>query len=191
MAKKIAFVVTVFVLVFSLTMSIGCTIAWLFTETPELVNTFTPSDVEISLTENCSDTFQMIPGEVYTKDPKVSVNGAKTNMDIYLFVKFEASDNADTFLSYTTTLTEANGWKLVEGETNIWYRVVKTTDTEKSWDLLVENKVTINESVTKAQLNALTTGNYPTLNFDAAAVQFDNLDNVRAALALVVWTDET
>ena len=45
---------------------IGGTMAWLTDKTPEIVNTFTDSDIEITLTEtgatNNANSYKMVPG---------------------------------------------------------------------------------------------------------------------------------
>lgn len=126
--------------------SIGGTLAWLTASTTEIVNTFSASDIEITLTESKkpdgtalgSDAWvgKMVPGEKYAKDPKVTVT-SKTDVDVYLFVEFTATDA--TYISYTSNLTEANGWyKLtgVSGVDNVWYRTVTASNTDQSWYLL-------------------------------------------------------
>lgn len=195
MTKKIAFVTAVFVLVFSLTMSIGCTLAYLFTETESVVNTFTPSDIEITLTEEGARSFQMIPGNKYKKDPIVTVT-AQTNVKIWLFVKFDPSANADTFLNYDFTLDDnESGWTKGDGTNipaDVWYTSVEVSNSPQVWHLLKSDadgkSVEIDKNVTKAMLNELTTTDkYPTLTFDAAAVQYDNL-TLAEAYAQVRWT---
>lgn len=62
---------------------IGGTVAWLIDQTNPVVNTFTYGDVNIDLDESdtglddddSEDTndYEMVPGEVITKDPKVTV----------------------------------------------------------------------------------------------------------------------
>ena len=64
---------------------IGCvaggTLAWLTSTTPEVTNTFTTSDINITLEESSTSTdpevvehkYKMIPGCTITKDPKGTV----------------------------------------------------------------------------------------------------------------------
>lgn len=142
--------------------SIGGTIAWLTDKTAEVKNTFTPAGIEIDLIETMNkDTnddgeadaweAQLIPGKEYMKDPVVSVNGDVTDVDVYLFVKFEEKKNPFTYLKYTSLLKQGEGWTLVEGQTNVWYREVKTTDTAKAWHLLKDDKVTVKSELTETQ----------------------------------------
>lgn len=152
MKKKIALLMAC---VMAFGIAVGGTLAWLTDETDSVVNTFTATDIEITLAET-EDNWnkKMIPGATYTKDPIVAVTD-ETTVDCYLFVKFEETENASTYLTYTSNLTEDNGWKKVAGEDDVWYRIVKTTDATKSWHLLAEDEVTVNgETVTKDNMSA-------------------------------------
>ena len=54
-----------------------------------------------------------------------------------------------------------------------------TEDT--SFDVIKGNQVTVKETVTKSDLEAVKTANQPTLTFTAYAVQKANVDTVEAA----------
>lgn len=183
-------------LVVAVSLVIGCllggTLAWLTDKTDTVTNTFTVGDVEITLTEtpnadsDDNDTendiwqAQMIPGNTYAKDPVVSVTG-KTNVDCYLFVKFEEKNSASTYLTYTSLLTDAKGWTQGDGTdipTNVWYRTVGKNDDVKTWNLLGGNEkfpegcVTIKTSVTADNMEAAAKAE---LVYTAYATQKDNL----------------
>lgn len=189
MKKKIAVAAAAFALV--LCFAVGGTLAWLTARTNTITNTFTKGDVKISLTETWNtDTdnnsepdawqAQLIPGETYAKDPKVEVL-RDTNVDCWLFVKFEELNDAATYLDYTSTLTEDNGW--TQGDdtdipANVWYREVKATDSIKKWELLDGNEVTINkDSVTAENMDAAAKAE---LVYTAYAAQKDNLTAAEA-----------
>ena len=165
--------------------AVGGTLAWLTAKTNPVVNTFTAGDVNITLTETPNTdsdddgtmdswTAQMVPGNTYTKDPKVEV--INTNVDCYLFVKFEEKADASTYLDYESTLTAANGWTQGDGvkiPLNVWYRVVTVNDPVKSWHLLNDNKVTVKaDAVTKDNMSTATRAE---LVYTAYAAQKDNL----------------
>lgn len=184
MKKKIAVAAAAFALV--LCFAVGGTLAWLTAQTNTITNTFTKGDVKISLTEtwntdtnsdSSNDVWQaqLIPGETYAKDPKVKVL-RDTNVDCWLFVKFEELNGAADYLDYTSTLTKANGWTQGDGNdipANVWYREVKADDFVKEWELLDGNKVTINEdSVTADNMYAAAKAE---LVYTAYAAQKDNL----------------
>lgn len=159
-------------LVLSLILLVGCvvggTIAWLTDKSGEVKNTFTDSDVEITLKESpivdenndnvpesygtpAEDTdnqYAMIPGYVYTKDPVVTVEDGSE--DCWLFVKFEENNNPQTYLNYESTLTTANGWTQGDGTNipaNVWYRHVPKSTEAQSWNLLKDNKIEVDGSV--------------------------------------------
>lgn len=199
MKKKSLLLVLALVLVVSTI--VGGTLAWLVDTTDEVKNTFTTAGIEITLTETpnydsngdkVNDKWQaaMIPGYEYAKDPKVTVETSTTE-DIWLFVKFEEKNNASTYLTYTSTLTDANGWTQGTGTgeggngvpTNVWFRIVKAADTTKEWSLLENNKVTVKDTLTKDNMPASTAT--PELTYTAYACQYmkNNTQNFTAAEA--------
>lgn len=142
--------------------SVGGTIAWLTDVTDSVTNTFTAADIEINLTEtpnaDSSDedtendiwTAQIIPGKEYSKDPKVTVDGEKTSVDIYLYVQAIETGDPAAYLNYNYEMdVEGSGWSKVEGVDKVWYREVADGATELTWDLLVNDKVTVKTDVTK------------------------------------------
>ena len=159
--------------------AVGGTLAWLMDNTDPVVNTFSPSNIDIILTETynidtdgngIADKWQqkMVPGAVYTKNPVVSVDDS-TDVDCYLFVRFVEEGNPGTYLTYTSTLTTANGWKQVPGETNVWYRIVMTGDNVKSWHLLEDDKITVKDTVTKENMDSASGAK---LTYEAYAIQY-------------------
>lgn len=159
--------------------SIGGTVAWLTAQSGTVTNTFTTADISIALTETKGNKFQLIPGKQYDKDPVVSVDGNKTDVDIYLFVKRD--DAASAYLTYTDNLTAANGWTKL-GNEDVWYRIVRTTDETKSWHLIGGDKVMVKDTVVKAGTNVTDTdfiampASDVTLTFTAYAVQLEGFE---------------
>ena len=149
---------------------VGGTLAWLIDKTDPVKNTFTTSDVDITLTETTTN-YKMIPGYTIDKDPKVTVLAGSEKC--YLFVKVAESDNFDTFMTYDM----ADGWTQGDGTdipSNVYYRVVDTADMGTAYSVLANDKVTVKDTVTKAMLNALTEATQPTLTFTAYACQYNN-----------------
>lgn len=158
--KKKAWVSLVAV-VLVLCCAVGGTLAWLTDKTGEVKNTFAPSDINITLTEtpntdtdgngeNDAWKADMIPGFSYTKDPVVTVKG--DSVDCYLFVKFEEKGNPATYLTYTSTLTAANGW--TQGDStdipsSVWYRKVTANAADQSWNLLNGDTIAVKDTVAK------------------------------------------
>lgn len=158
--KKKAWVSLVAV-VLVLCCAVGGTLAWLTDKTGEVKNTFSPSDINITLTEtpntdtdgngeNDAWKADMIPGFSCTKDPVVTVKG--DSVDCYLFVKFEEKGNPATYLTYTSTLTAANGW--TQGDStdipsSVWYRKVTANAADQSWNLLNGDTIAVKDTVAK------------------------------------------
>ncbi len=177
MKKKIIVAVSALALV--LVLAIGGTVAWLMDTSDTVTNTFTYGDINITLTETATDldsddnattnTYKMVPGNTITKDPKITV--AADSEACWLFVKIEKSDNFDTFMTYEM----AEGWAALDNNSGVYYRDVASNTSNQEFGVIKENKVTVKDTVTKADLNALdaTEGNenYPTLTFTAYAVQ--------------------
>ena len=152
--------------------SIGGTVAWLTDKTGTITNTFTTSNIDIDLTESENLDLKMVPGNTIMKDPKVTVNAGSEAC--WLFVKVVKSDNFDGFMTYEM----ADDWTLVPGETNVYYRTVGATTANTDFAVIKDNQVTVRNSVTKADMNALTEATYPKLTFTAYAVQQANVATV-------------
>lgn len=169
-ATKTMFMILAVVLIVGI--SVGGTLAWLTDTTGPVTNTFTTSDIDITLAESENLDLKMVPGFDITKDPKVTVKSGSE--DCYLFVKLDKSRNYDSFL----TLTVADGWTQLtedkDGKTItdlIYYREVSAISSDKQFSVLKDDKVTVKETVTKLAMNALDTTTYPTLTVTAYASQ--------------------
>ena len=158
---------------------VGGTLAWLIATTPEVKNTFTTSDVDITLTETTTN-YKMIPGYTIDKDPKVTVLAGSEKC--YLFVKVAESDNFDTFMTYDM----AAGWTALTGVNGVYYRVVDASTADQEFGVLKDNQVTVRGDVTKTMLNALTADTQPTLTFTAYACQY-NSSNGTSFTAADAW----
>lgn len=159
--------------------TVAGTLAWLTDTTDPVVNTFTVGDINITLTESENLDLKMVPGRTITKDPKVTVKAGSEAC--WLFVKVVKSGNFDSFMTFEI----ANGWtELTEGS-GVYYRIVgdKSADgaTDEPFPVISGNKVTVKNTVTKADLNGLTEATYPTLTFTAYAVQKDGINDATTA----------
>ena len=192
--KTLKMLVTALSVVLIICLSVAGTLAYLQLKTNSVVNTFSPSNIDLKLEETATEggtstanTYQMIPGVVYAKDPQVTVT---SDIDCYVFVQVQESGNFDTYMTYAI----ANGWKLcptgteeidtVANDTYVLYREVSAAEAKngKSFCVLAGDAqnangiVTIKSEVTKAQMDALydEDGNVidlPTLTFTAYAIQ--------------------
>ena len=170
----------------------GGTLAWLTSKPEAVVNTFTTSDVTITLDEEKGGDdkeFKMIPGWTIDKDPKVTV--LANSEDCYVFVVVEEGNKLRDFISYGI----APGWNQLENNgvavPGVYYRVVNTNTANQTFSVIgyeagtpeapnfISDKVLVKDSVTKEMMNGLTTivdgkpvTTYPTLTFKAAAIQY-------------------
>lgn len=171
MQKKFTSVAVAALLLFCV---VGGTIAWLKTQTDAVVNTFTAGDINITLTET-ERVYKMVPGITIEKDPNVTVEAGSE--DCWLFVKVDKMANFDNFMEYEM----ADGWIELSDADGVWYREVKTTDTEQRIFVLKNNQVTVKSEVTKAMLSNLNDTTYPELTFTAYAIQRARFDDANAA----------
>ena len=176
MKKKVWLSVAAIALV--LCCAMGGTLAWLSVRTEPVKNTFTFGDINIRLTESEDLDLKMVPGNMITKDPKITV--AAGSEACWLFVKVEKSANFDTFMTYDI----ADGWIALDGEEGIYYREVSASAADADFVVLKYNQVTVKKDVTKQQLQA-TTDTLPTLAFTSYAVQKDNIADAATAWAKV------
>ena len=182
MKKKSFIMALALVLVFAV--AVGGVVAWLTAKTGDVVNTFTVGNINIDLKETnngeevTSNSYKMVPGNTIIKDPYVTVKADSEKC--YLFVKVTKTNDPDTYLNYSVD----NGvWTAVPGHDGYYYCVVDAANTNQTFYVLKDKKVTVKDDVTKDMMDKLTEATYPKLTFTAAAVQFDNIDDVAAAFA--------
>lgn len=172
MKKKIALLMAC---VMAFGIAVGSTLAWLTDSTEEVKNTFTDSDINITLEEGVdtdkdrAESFKMIPGHTITKDPKVKVETGSEYC--WLFVEITKSANFDTYMEYAI----ADGWTeytSTNGNVTVVGRKIDTNEEiNKEFSVLKDDEVTVKGSVTKELMDALTADTYPTLTFKAYASQ--------------------
>lgn len=195
--KKSRIVLVLCMMVVIAVASVAGTIAWLTDTTDPVVNTFSPSDIAITLEESEDNwSKQLIPGKDYKKDPVVAVNGNKTNVDVYLFVKVTEKNNPKDYLDYyyawECPSDHANkalyeGWSALN-EDGVYYRVVKATDTVKSWPLIVDDTVTVQTNLVKPGTTPATgvvvmpaAADTPAITFTAYAIQTEGMTDAADA----------
>lgn len=178
-----------FIAMLALVLVIGCavggTVAWLVAETDPVVNTFTYGDINITLGETTGEDYKIIPGVDISKDPKVTVKAGSEAC--WLFVKVE-EENWPTFVEEDKTTKKvayeiADGWTALTDEPGVYYREVGTVTADTSFGILKGDKVTVSSTLTKAEVNGVTT--QPKLTFTAYAVQKDGIADAATAWANV------
>lgn len=172
--KAFAMILAIVALV---SITVGGTLAWLTDTADEVVNTFSPSTINIELDESDDLDLTMVPGFTIAKDPWAKVETGSE--DCWLFVVIEESDNYDDFMAYEV----AAGWEPVEGEANVYARKVLAANMGTEFPILKDDTVTVKTTVTKAMMDELTTETYPTLSFKAYAVQLYSSNNTEFTAA--------
>lgn len=204
MKKILAMVLAAMLLV---AVSVMGTMAYLVDTTEEVENTFTSTDIAITLTEDDTPwTMPLIPGTSKDKNPIVTVVRGETNVDIYLFVKYveNATGTTDgkTYLEYTNTLETAT-YTTDEGTVKAWtkfndegvyYMIVPANagpmelgscpnanceghTGELHWHLIAGDSVTVNSNLTADDTDNAAIS----ITYEAWAIQKDGFDTVNDA----------
>ncbi len=178
--------------------AVGGTIAWLTDSTETVTNSFTSSNIDIWMTETkngettasstedgaITTSFQMIPGGEDKKDPKVVIEAGSE--DCWVFVKITPAGGVVTadgkttafsdFVSYTV---DTANWTAVTGASGVYYKKLDSiSDSDNvTLNVLTSEKVTYPSTITKAMMDALekTPAQNPQLIFQSWAVQQANL----------------
>ena len=144
--------------------AVAGTLAWLTAKSDTVTNTFTTSDIKVKLEETTGTNYKMIPGYTIRKDPQATVlTGSE---ECYLFVKLDESTNFKNYMTYEMV----EGWTVVPGETNVYFRKVLTTDIGTAYSVLKNNQVTVKGTVTKEMMETAEQDK-PTLKITAYASQ--------------------
>ena len=177
---KIAALIAAIVLVIGCTA--GGTVAWLVSKPDPITNVFTVGNINATLTETAkteTTEFKIVPGVDIFKNPVATVE-AKSE-DCYLFVELtEENWPAFTEADNTTRKVEykiAKGWiKLKDG---VYYREVTKKDTDQPFDVLKDNKVTVSNTLTKENADAIQKA--PKLTVAVYAVQKEGMGSAADA----------
>lgn len=142
---------------------VGGTLAWLTAKSEPVVNTFTTSDIGVTLTET-EEEYRMVPGWTIHKDPKVAVT--QGSEACYLFVKLEKSTDFDNYL----TCQLADGWTALQTVEGVYYRTVEADEMGVEFGVLQNDEVAVKSEVT-AEMMAAAKQSKPTLTITAYASQ--------------------
>lgn len=179
---KIAALIAAIVLVIGCTA--GGTVAWLVSKPDPITNVFTVGNINATLTETAkteTTEFKIVPGVNITKNPIATVKANSENC--YLFVEL-TEENWPTFTEADNTTRKvkyeiADGWtKLKDG---VYYREVTKKDTDQPFDVLKDNKVTVSNTLTKENADAITGD--PKLTVAVYAVQKEGMGSAAEAWA--------
>lgn len=159
------------------------TLAYLQSTTEVVKNTMTAGQVAITMDEAPVDnlgketagarvlanSYTLIPGKTYDKDPTIHV--AATSEDAYIFVK--VTNNIAGIESTIGTQMAAKGWVIVDGETDVYYNTVKYEKANPTADYVVIDTITIDGDVENAELDTYAD---KTVEFIGYAVQAEGFD---------------
>ena len=173
-------------LIAAIVLFIGCaaggTVAWLVSKPDPITNVFTVGNINATLTETAkteTTEFKIVPGVDIFKNPVATVE-AKSE-DCYLFVKL-TEKNWPTFTEKGSSTRKvkyeiADGWtKLKDG---VYYCEVTKKDTDQTFQVLKDNKVTVSNTLTKENADAITGD--PKLTVAVYAVQKEGMDSADKA----------
>lgn len=190
--KKTLTVIIALVLV--VVMSVAGTVAYL-TSQATVTNTFSVGKVAITLDEtkvdvygvpltgeqagrNARNTYKLIPGQPYTKDPIVHFQ--PDSEASWLFVKVEndiSSIEADS--NTIAAQIVANGWTALTGETGVYYRQVPANTSNAAVDYPVFGSFTLKGDANVADYDG------KTIVVTAYAIQAAGFNTASAAWAEV------
>lgn len=175
--------------------SVMGTMAYL-TSQDAVTNTFTVGSVAITLDETDvntagvkegetrvdANTYKLMPGHSYTKDPIVHF-AAKSEAS-WLFIKVEnniagAESTAEGYKNIATQISE-NGWTALTGVNNVYYKQVSANTTNAAVDYPVFSSFAISDSLDGTALAAF---DGKTVVVTAYAVQADGFDDAADAWA--------
>ncbi len=171
--------------------SVMGTMAYL-TSKDTVTNTFTVGNVSITLDEAKVDkygtvvegadrvdanSYDLVPGHTYTKDPTVTV--AANSEPCYVFVKvenglsgFEATNN-----TIASQITNTNQWTALEGNDGVYYKEVVASATDTT--LVVFSSFTLSD--TANNVNGWNNLGNANITVKAYAIQQDGFETASAA----------
>lgn len=173
--------------------SVMGTLAYLTDDTTMVTNTFTVGKVTIELDETDVDlygvkdgetpvkanTYKLVNGHTYTKDPTVHVTAGSE--PVYLFVKvvnplatYESNAEGDKTIA---DQMEENGWLELSGVENVYYYNGVVDAREAKQDKIVFGSFKIGDSVTLPETAPAN------ITIDAYAIQADGFQDTEKTLA--------
>lgn len=174
--KRNALLINIIIVLIAV-ITVGTTLSLLIAFSGPVENTFTYGKVEIALSETTGNEYKIIPDTSIKKDPTVTVKGGSE--DCWLFVEITEKNDFDIYMTYAVE----NGWYHLTGTQNIFYREVAKTDSDKAFNVIKDNTVSVKSDLTEEMLNAIT--NNPKLTFKAYAVQLDGIDTPHEAFEII------
>ncbi len=153
-------------------LSVGGTLAYLQSESETKTNIFNANKVKVELTEEGTQSYNIIPGTSEEKKATVTVDNS---IPAYVYVQITDTTKG------LVTWAPADGWKPLDGTTDVFWRAVGK-DGEKTFSVLAGDKVSYAASLTNDDMKKVE-GTIPKLTFKAFAIQQQPFAN-----AVEAWT---
>ena len=182
MKRKQAWTAAMLLLISLAGLSVGWTVAWLTSETKSIKNVFTVGSVQVRLAETYNTDLDgdgyldgwkgvLVPGTVLTKDPQVIV--PEDCEDSWIFVQLQEKD-----WPVQASYAVAEGWKLLEKDSNVYYREFLREDNANVFHVLQQDQIQVDASLMKQEIQSL---GQPQLTVTAYAVQRAGFDSPEEA----------
>ena len=113
--KRILLIALLVLLMCSIVASV--TFAWLWSQSDPITNTFTGSNLTISLAEEVGNGRRLVPGDKIAKDPSVTVESGSE--PCYLFIHTKGTNGTTYF-----DITVDSGWNAYPNNDHYYYRTV-------------------------------------------------------------------
>lgn len=181
---KIAALIAAIVLVIGCTA--GGTVAWLVSKPDPIVNVFTVGNINATLTET-KTAFKIVPGVDIDKDPVATVKA--NSEDCYLFMqpteenwpKFKTTEAGSTTRKVEYEITD--GWIELTPLHGVYYCEVTKNDKDQVFHVLKNDKVTVSNTLTKEEADAIQKADAPKLTVAVYAVQKEGMGSAAEAWA--------
>ena len=173
--------------------SVAGTLAYLQSNSEVVKNTFTVGELEITLDEAKTDeygkvianadrvtanTYKLVPGHTYVKDPTVHV--AAGSEECYLFVEVvDGLAGIQDDITIAAQMT-ANGWAKLEDVDNVWFYGAKVDARESAKDVIVFENFTL-KGTADVSGYATETNTAAVITITAYAIQVDGFDSAAEA----------
>ncbi|MCC8073338.1 MAG: hypothetical protein LIO62_04355 [Clostridiales bacterium] len=156
----------------------GASYAYLEDSDGDIVNNFSTNKVEVDIDETTGEDYDIVPGTSQDKDPTVTVDNT---VDAYVFVR--VTDTTEGLVEYAI----ADGWTLLDGTDDIYYRIVGADDEDKTFSILDGDKVSYSADLVNSDMLD-DNGNLKDgieLTFSTYAIQVEGFDTAIEAFAQV------
>ena len=175
-------------LIAAIVLAIGCTaggtVAWLVSKPTAITNVFTVGNINATLTETTKE-FKIVPGVVIAKDPVATVKA--NSEDCYLFMqpteenwpKFKTTEAGSTTRKVEYEI--ADGWIELTPLHGVYYREVTKNDKDQVFHVLKNDKVTVSNTLTKEEADAIQKADAPKLTVAVYAVQKEGMGSAADA----------